>query len=154
MNGAWITDAELKDILLALAKSGAPKPKKGTTLGDALARFTTPPGSGRTVSGEVGRTATTCAKQFAVFVKVTKTQEFVVLVDAVSLEEAASLAEEFGSQVEINDSGIRHMRTSSGTKEFRVGCDGSVDVDVTITDAEQVDPDAEQCGCVDEDNND
>lgn len=42
MNGTWITDAELKDILLMMAKSGAPKPKEGTTLGDALARFTTP----------------------------------------------------------------------------------------------------------------
>jgi hypothetical protein len=153
MNGTWITDAELKDILLALAKSGAPKPKKGTTLGDALARFTTPPGNDRTVIGEVGRTATNCAKQFAVFVEVTKTQEFVVLVDAVSLEEAASLAKEFGSRVEVNDSGVRYLRTSSGTKEFRVGCDGSVAVDVTITDAEQYDPDEEDCSCVD-DNND
>lgn len=42
MTGVFITDAELKDILLTFAKCGAPKPKEGTTLGDALIRFTTP----------------------------------------------------------------------------------------------------------------
>ena len=34
-------DMMLKEELLALCESGAPKPKKGTRLGDALIRFTT-----------------------------------------------------------------------------------------------------------------
>lgn len=34
-------DMRLKEELLALCESGAPKPKKGTRLGDALIRFTT-----------------------------------------------------------------------------------------------------------------
>jgi hypothetical protein len=34
---------QLKAELLALAKVGAPKPKVGTRLGDALIAFTTPP---------------------------------------------------------------------------------------------------------------
>jgi hypothetical protein len=153
MNGTWMTDAELKDILLTLAKSGAPKPKKGTTLGDALARFTTPPTNHLTSSGLGDRPATTCSKQFAVFATVTKTQEVVVLVDAESVGEATALAKQFGSQVEIHDSGTRYLRTPSGTKEFRVGCDGSVDVDVLITDAEELDPDDES-GTADCEDND
>jgi hypothetical protein len=39
-------DRQLKEELLALAKSGAPKPKRGTRLGDALHRFTTCPDHG------------------------------------------------------------------------------------------------------------
>ena len=36
-----MTDAELKQRLLELANSGAPKPSKNLILGRALARFTT-----------------------------------------------------------------------------------------------------------------
>lgn len=39
-------DRQLKRELLALAKSGAPRPKRGTRLGDALHRFTTRPDQG------------------------------------------------------------------------------------------------------------
>ena len=38
-----MTDAELKEHLLELAKSGAPMPSKNSFLGKALARFTTKP---------------------------------------------------------------------------------------------------------------
>jgi hypothetical protein len=40
-------DRQLKRELLALAKSGAPRPKRGTRLGNALRRFTTPPSPDR-----------------------------------------------------------------------------------------------------------
>ncbi len=153
MNGTWLTDSELKEILLTLAKSGAPKPKKGTTLGDAMARFTTPPGNNRTANWNTGRPAATCSKQFAVFATVKKMQEVVVLVDAESVGEAHALAEQFGSQVEIHDSGTRYFKTSSGTKEFRVGFDGTFDVDVTITGAQEIDPD-DECAPEDCDDND
>lgn len=36
-----MTDAELKERLLELAKSGAPRPSKDSVLGRALERFTT-----------------------------------------------------------------------------------------------------------------
>jgi hypothetical protein len=55
MNGVVITDAELKDILLTFAKSGAPKPKDGTVLGDALVRFTTPSESDKLKDGPPDR---------------------------------------------------------------------------------------------------
>ena len=138
MDGTWLTNAELKDVLLTLAKSGAPKPKKGTTLGDALSRFTTPPGDNRTSGRGGGSIAAPSSKCFAVAATVTKTQEMLVLVDAESADEAAGLVKYFGSQVDIHDSGTRYLKTPAGTKEFRVGCDGSVEVDVTITEAEEM----------------
>ena len=38
-----LTDAELKQRLLELAKSGAPRPSRNSVLGRALERFTTRP---------------------------------------------------------------------------------------------------------------
>lgn len=55
MNGTWISDAELKDILLTMAQSGAPKPEEGTVLGDALIRFTTPSDSDNVKDGPQDR---------------------------------------------------------------------------------------------------
>ena len=41
--GKPLTDVELKQRLLELAKSGAPRPSRNSVLGRALARFTTKP---------------------------------------------------------------------------------------------------------------
>ncbi|MBL9000194.1 MAG: hypothetical protein JNK25_03545 [Phycisphaerae bacterium] len=40
MTGTWVSDEEMKSVLLALAKTGVQKPEPGTVLGDALKRFT------------------------------------------------------------------------------------------------------------------
>jgi hypothetical protein len=54
-------DRQLKKELLALAKSGAPRPRRGTRLGNALRRFTTPP-TKRTKLSEIDRLQIAAAK--------------------------------------------------------------------------------------------
>ncbi|XVJ60207.1 MAG: hypothetical protein HEQ23_12750 [Tepidisphaera sp.] len=47
MNGSRLTNAELKNVVLTVAKSDMPNPKDGTLLGDAMSRLTTPPSAAR-----------------------------------------------------------------------------------------------------------
>jgi hypothetical protein len=47
-------DWQIKKELLALAKSGAPRPQRGTRLGNALRRFTTPPTKKKTSERPLG----------------------------------------------------------------------------------------------------
>lgn len=150
MNGTWISDAELKDILLTMAKSGAPKPKEGTVLGDALARFTTSPAGILTAGAGAETVAKVDLKTFAVFATVTKTQGIVIVIDAESVEEAIDFVGRYGEQVASEASDYYSVDTPSGMKNCRVGWDESVYMEVTINDAEDVTPD-DSCGSEDGD---
>lgn len=153
MNGTWITDAELKDILLTLAKSGAPTPKKGTTLGDAMARFTTTPTSTRTTNGVGSRSVTTDSKCFLVRATVTKMQELVFVVDAESIEESIGFVGEYGKLVESEDSDYCCVETPSGKKQCRLGRADKEHVEITISGAAEIDLD-DEWGSGDCDDND
>lgn len=131
MNGTWITDAELKDILLTLAKYGASKPRDGTALGDALARFIVQSAENRMASNKGGR-----SKLFGVGATVTKELGIGVLVHADSGHEAAALVEQFASQEDLRHPDARWIKTPTGVREVDLRVVSDVDIAVTITSVE------------------
>ena len=140
MNGVVITDAELKDILLTLAKSGAPKPKDGTVLGDALARFKTVAGEAGLLSDgfKTGQTEKPPLKTFVVTLDVTKTLEMDFEVEAQSAEEASNLAERYGVDEDMAEGDSRYLMTHLGLRKFCFEGAGWPDYDIAILRTEEI----------------
>lgn len=146
MNGTWMTDAELKDILLTMAKGRAPKPKEGTTLGDALVRFTTAADSAG-LSGDgfnPGLFEKPPLKSFRVTLDVIKSTEMEFHVQAESAEEASRLAETYGVDEDIPEGDTRYLPTDVGLREFYLEGTGFPDINVTTLATEEVPADEEE----------
>ncbi len=146
MDGIWISDAELKEVLLILAKSGAPKPKEGTALGDALARFTTGAGDAGLLGDgfKAGLTEKPPLKTFLVTLNVIKTLEIDFEVEAESAEEASNLAESYGVDEHMAEGDIRYLMTHVGLRKFHFANSACADYDISTIQTEEVPADEQE----------
>ena len=146
MDGIWMTDAELKDILLTLAKSGAPKPKEGTTLGDALVRFTSAAGDTGLLSDgfKPGLFEKPPLKTFVVTLNVIKTLDMDFDVEAESADEAINLAESYGVQEEMSVGDIRYLETHVGLRKFHLVDTGWPAYDISTIQTEELPADEQE----------
>jgi hypothetical protein len=146
MSGTWMTDAELKDILLTLAKSGAPKPKKGTALGDALVRFTTAAGDAGLLSDgfKPGQIEKPPLKTFVVTLNVSKTLDMDFEVEAESAEEASNLAENYGVDEDMAEGDTRYLMTHVGVRKFHFADSGWPDYDISTIQTEEIPADEQE----------
>jgi hypothetical protein len=146
MDGTLMTDAELKDILLTLAKSGAPKPKEGTALGDALVRFTTAAdGAGLLCDGfKAEQTEKPPLKSFLVTLNVIRTIEMDFEVEAESAEEASKLAESYGVEEDMSEGDARYLKTHVGLRKFCFENAGWFDYDITTIHTEEIPADEQE----------
>jgi hypothetical protein len=146
MDGTWMTDTELKEIVLTLAKSGAPKPKDGTVLGDALARFTTAAGdAGLLCDGfKAGQTEKPLLKTFVVTLNVIKTLDMDFEVEAESAEEASNLAECYGVDEDMAEGDIRYLMTHVGVRKFHFTDSGWPEYDISTIQTEECPADEQE----------
>jgi hypothetical protein len=140
MSSVLISEAELKDILLTLAKSGAPKPKEGTALGDALVRFTTAAGDAGLLSDgfKPGQIETSPLKTFVVSLNVIKTLDMDFEVEAESAEEASNLAESYGVYEDMEEGDIRYLMTHVGVRKFCVAATDWPDWTISTSGIEEI----------------
>lgn len=152
MNRTSISNADIKEILLALAKAGAPKPKRGTVLGDALARFTTPDCGGVTTCDSLAAHQET-VRPFAVTVTLTKVNSVILHVAAANKDEAESLVRDAAAGFDIDGPFTQYIKTEDGVNEFYMSFCDFLDAGVEVEAVEPLDPDdcmldlAEAEGC-------
>lgn len=140
MNRTSISDAEIKEILLALAKAGAPKPKRGTVLGDALARFTTPDCGGAATSDSLAAHPD-AVRPFAVTVTLTRVNSVTLHVAAQSESQAEVLVRDAATGFDIDGPCTQYIKTEDGVKEFFMASCDFLDADVELEQIETLDVD-------------